>query len=91
MFEQFVDDDQGYLTWLDQHSQGYVVNAERTPRPSYLVLHEAQCKSISKLYGTAQYWTRHYIKICADDRTELERWAKQTVGGELQPCGRCKP
>jgi hypothetical protein len=34
--ESFVDDDIGYLAWLAAHPDGFVMNADRDPAPTYL-------------------------------------------------------
>jgi hypothetical protein len=35
----FSGNDKRYLLWISKHPSGYVVNAERNPKPSYLKLH----------------------------------------------------
>jgi hypothetical protein len=35
----FCDDDTGYLAWVAAEPDGFVLNHEVHPRPSYLVLH----------------------------------------------------
>jgi hypothetical protein len=35
---EFNDDEHGYLEWLGTHKGGWVVNANRHPKPSYLQL-----------------------------------------------------
>jgi hypothetical protein len=80
----FRGNDDGYLEWLAAHPTGYVVNAERNPRPSYLKLHRATCRYISGPPRTAGAWTeRQYIKVCATDVVALERWASEAVGGRV--------
>ena len=46
-FTQFVNDDDGYLRWLAQNPDGFVVNSNRVPVGSYLILHRASCKWIN--------------------------------------------
>jgi hypothetical protein len=86
----FRDDDAGYLAWIHQHPDGFVVNAERHPSPSYLMLHRAQCAHIARASQQGR-WTVAYVKICASAVAELERWASTVVGGRLQPCRWCAP
>jgi hypothetical protein len=31
------------------------------------------------------------LSLCAETRVELDQWARQNVGGELHPCGLCRP
>jgi hypothetical protein len=79
----FRGDDEPYLRWISEHTNGYVVNADRNPRPSYLKLHQADCPRVSGEAAPGTYTERAYIKICSDSRSALERWARDKVGGEL--------
>ncbi|MGH4020320.1 MAG: hypothetical protein ACRDT0_14010 [Pseudonocardiaceae bacterium] len=89
MMVRFVDNDDGYLAWIAQHTDGFVLNTERNPNPYYLRLHRATCWTITRLQPNARRWTTgDYIKICGS-RTELESWARDTVGGTVQPCRLC--
>ncbi len=38
-----------------------------------------------------RWTTGDFIKACAETRDELEQWARQIAGGELHPCGLCRP
>jgi hypothetical protein len=40
--QEFQDDDAGYLAWVQQHPDGFVLNTERRPSPNYLILHRTQ-------------------------------------------------
>ena len=88
---EFVDDDPGYLRWLTAHPHGFVVNSFRTPKSSYLVLHKATCGSISRQVTRGERWTVAYGKFCSSDLDELDHWSLRTAGGDLQPCGLCRP
>jgi hypothetical protein len=83
----FKDDDQGFLTWLDHHPAGYFINADRNPKPKYLILHRPGCPHIDRARGL--HLTKDYIKICADDRAALEEWAGRNIGGEPTLCPPC--
>src|SRR5580704_6742473 len=87
---QFVDDEEGYLGWLDANPNGSVVNSGRTPKPTYLILHRASCKHINSP-DKSNFTTTGYIKTCSTDLGALSQWAGDEVGGELKPCGVCKP
>ena len=90
--EIFVNDDSGYLDWIDRHPDGFVVNTYRTPNPQYLLIHRASCHSISKKTSPDYTWTEGgYLKACASAYDELDRWARREVGGELKACTLCKP
>jgi hypothetical protein len=83
----FRDDDEGFTAWLDEHPDGYFINSERRPKPTYLVLHQPGCRHFDR--DPTVHWTRDYIKICSLDRRGLEEWATGTVGGEATLCSSC--
>ena len=72
MIERFIDDDTGYMNWVSTNPLGYVVNCESNPRPAYLILHRANCRTINELPFGSEAWTKDYIKVCSKDRLELE-------------------
>lgn len=88
MLVRFIDDDHGYRQWVEQHSNGFVVNSHRNPKLHYLILRCASCGLISsdKIHN---YTTTAYIKTCSEDRAELENWAKNEVGGPVWDCRLC--
>jgi hypothetical protein len=65
------------------------VNCARSPTPSYLILHRADCWTIG-VHGAGNYTTRDYIKVCSLDRSALDSWAEVSVGGEVALCGFCE-
>ena len=87
----FTDDDQGYLDWLSAHPEGYVLNASRPPRASYLKVHRVACGTITGKPANGAEWTRGYVKVCSESPSELFQWAQQHTGGTPTPCGQCKP
>ena len=87
----FEDDDAGYLTWIDGHQHGFVVNSTRKPDPRYLYLHRASCGTIRGKPARAKRWTTGLcIKACSEPRADLDQWARRVAGGELHPCGLCR-
>ncbi len=85
----FIEDDESYLDWIDQHPDGYVVNANRRPVPGYLILHRSTCPHIST-EARANWTTKQYIKLCSENLEQLQSWSKLEIGGELKPCSVCK-
>jgi hypothetical protein len=83
----FRDDDALYLRWISDHPTGYVVNAGRNPKASYLKLHRATCTWMSGRGKPGAYTERDYIKICSTSLDALEQWAREKVGGT--PDSRC--
>lgn len=86
---KFQDDDAGYLAWLAAHPRGFVLNAERKPQSSNLILHRASCWTIGGRPSRGDSWTRAYIKICADDTAAIEEWTAKEVGGPPRRCQFC--
>ncbi|GII29092.1 hypothetical protein [Planotetraspora mira] len=84
----FIDDDAGYLNWLAEHPDDFVVNTPRTPTPKYLRLHRATCVFITGTPARGARWTGDYVKYCGE-LGELKSWARAEVGGELQSCAHC--
>src|SRR4051812_43894338 len=88
--QTFRDNDVGYETWLAANPAGWVVNARRSPSAAYLKLHRAECTTISELQVGYRRWTTgEYIKICAERRDELDAWAQQAFGAEVQDGCHC--
>lgn len=84
------DDDGGYRHRRAQHqgSDSFVLNAERNPRATYLILHRATCHTISGEPARGTQWTHDFIKVCGT-RAEREAFAG-SVGGTPQLCGHCQ-
>jgi hypothetical protein len=90
MIRHFVDDDRGYLAWLDAHPTGFVVNLRQGPKPNYVILHRADCSTINGTRSTGGVWTEgDYRKVCGDSVAELDGWAKDALGTTPSGCGRC--
>lgn len=87
--QRFVDDDAGFQSWIARYPDGYVLNTNRKPSPSYLILHRATCRTIAGDPISGSRWTGEYIKVCGD-RAELERWARAEVGAAPKPCVHCE-
>lgn len=87
--QTFIDDDEGYFSWLAHHPDGFVVNAYQNPSPTYLVLHQSKCYHIQRWEGHQS--TATYIKICSDDKADLREWARSKVFGTLKACRTCNP
>ncbi len=86
----FDNDDEGYLTWVRTWPGGYVLNCERTLHPNYLMLHRANCDTITETGPQATTWTVHeYIKVCSTDRHRVKQWARDQTGSDPTPCQLC--
>ena len=87
--QPFKDDEKGYLTWIAQNPEGYVLNIQRALNPSDARLHRASCVTISRPNGGP--WTKDYIKICSGMLGALEDWARKEAGVDIEGCGTCHP
>ncbi len=86
--QEFIDNDSAYLEWVSANPNGFVVNCNRNPVPTYLILHRSSCNHISS-DARSNWTTTDYIKICSNDLAELAAWAAETVGGQLSECQSC--
>lgn len=88
--EVFRDDDDEYLAWLAAHSDGFVLNVARSPRPDYLILHRASCRTIGGRPTRGGPWTGPYVKVCSDDELHIAAWAGREVGAAPRRCAICR-
>ena len=87
--EVFRNAETDFLAWIATHPQGWVVNSVRSPSPAYLILHRADCWTIGP-HGAGNYTTGEYVKTCSVDRSALDSWARDSVGGNLTLCSFCE-
>jgi hypothetical protein len=87
----FLDDDQGYLAWATEHSDGYVVNADRTLSPNSLTLHRASCSCIGGPAANGRTRTANYRKVCGADVDVLVDWCRNDIGTDPARCRHCRP
>ena len=85
----FQDDDEGYEAWFRRNRVGYVLNCARNPGPDYLILHSAECYTITEPGSQATTWTGDYIKVCSRSRPALEEWTRERTGETPSLCGVC--
>jgi hypothetical protein len=87
---EFRDDDPGYLDWVGAHKGGWVVNANRNPKPGYLQLHKACCPTISDPRREGAYTARQYVKFCAARRHDLDSYFDDLLGAKPRwNCTQC--
>ena len=70
---RFVEDDDGFMAWANDHPNGFVLNVERNPKAGYLILHTATCAQIIDRRTAPGRRTYDYIKVCAEAKADLER------------------
>jgi hypothetical protein len=91
---RFSDDDLGYLAWIAAHPDGFVLNVNCLPDPHRVVLHRANCTSISNdTHAPGAYTGRNHRKICATGEAELKSAAKDEGQRDVfwKRCGLCRP
>jgi hypothetical protein len=89
--DRFVDDDAGYLAWLEAHPRGYVLNTFPQMSSSFLVLHRTTCGTVNRPLAKGREWTYPFGKACSDDHAELAEWAFSETGKSVHGCGTCGP
>ncbi len=87
---EFRDDDAGYLAWLATNPDGYVLNIARSHSATEARVHLSGCWTLSG-QNRGSSLTGSYVKVCARQLAELERWATDHVGTPIPPCGACRP
>jgi hypothetical protein len=93
----FESDEPGYLAWIRNNPDGYVLNLNRRPKHNYLVLHRASCRDIcirSSRRGAEQFTGGNYAKLCATDVESIAAWIREKVPTALgfsSLCKRCRP
>jgi len=84
---EFRGDDAGYLSWLQTHPAGYLINIHKSYNPADARMHHASCYTLRTQRGTQ---TDPYVKVCADQLADLQTWAAEIVAGAaIQPCRSC--
>lgn len=90
----FEDNESGYHTWLAENPDGFVLNTERPPTPKYMILHTAQCKTISEASPHVRpdpFTSGDYLKVCASNPDDLKPWMKSHGATEFTNlCSKCK-
>lgn len=91
IFKNMPNDDD-YIKWIDENSNGFVLNIDQTKDPSKIwkdfpKIHFANCSQLNKRPGRT---TGKYFKVCSNSIEELEQWSLNTYNKELTPCRTCK-
>lgn len=89
MEKVFIKDDKGYLLWATKNPNGFIVNAdEPATSPDYPMVHRATHKALTSP-KRKNYTTGRFFKVCSNDISDLEKWAKAKRGRKLTPCSIC--
>jgi len=85
--EVFRNDEPGYVSWLERHERGFVLNLWPVGSSQVPMLHSARCMHI--YYPEVTYThTVKRPKACSEDRVTLERWAHKQ-GYSFKLCSSC--
>ena len=92
---EFSHDEAGYLSWLDAHPDGLVLNLRQGRSAGYAVLHRASCSFISSSKRPPGSFTeRGYRKLCVTAVTDLRaglRYRGRGDGVFSSHCSFCNP
>ncbi len=94
----FEEDDVGYLNWIRENPDGFVVNMRDWLDPTYLVLHRATCLTINS-YPDMQanpggFTEKDYRKLCGGSVEDLKEALRQRTDGRhsfSKNCSQCGP
>ena len=91
IFKNMPNDDE-YIKWIKENSNGFVLNIDQTKDPSkiykdYPKIHFANCGQLNKRSGRT---TGKYFKVCSNSIEELEQWSWFKYQKGLTLCGTCK-
>ena len=76
--------DEEYFRWLDENTDGFVVNSDKALKASNLpMIHTAKCGHIND-QNWPGYTTSATFKLCSTSKQELEDWIKQTDARRLK-------
>ena len=89
--EIFKEDDGPYLNWIAANSDGFVLNIQRGFNPSDARVHRAVCWTISRPGQRPGALVGPYVKVCASDLEELDRWVAGRGLRPIRRCGTCHP
>ena len=92
---EFVNDDAGYFTWLDNHPDGFVLNRRNGSNRKSTVLHKVCCDTISRENQEQGTFTgNNHWKICEETVEDLQLddiRQNRDDGMFYWPCGLCHP
>jgi hypothetical protein len=89
MTDVFKHDDAGYLRWVVDNQSGFIVNIDYAHAlADYPMVHRATHKALTT-DARENYTTGLYYKVCSNDLSALQAWARRETGKELAECQIC--
>ncbi|ACU39306.1 hypothetical protein KCV87_28015 [Actinosynnema pretiosum subsp. pretiosum] len=80
---EFNEDNGSYEWWIAANPDQFVINAEHSLNPATMILHRANCRSMSSTPTNGKTWVDEYVKICGTRRELLTRYPT------ARPCHLC--
>lgn len=92
----FHEDDTAYHAWMEDHPDGFVLNAGRSPSSTFAVFHESGCSHIGRYSEKWQdrSYTNPKIKVCSTSSDALRHWVRdkrRRAAENARRCKDCKP
>jgi hypothetical protein len=92
---QLFQDDTEFIEWARVHPEGFVINFRANRSPDYIVLHRANCRTITtSTQGSGPLTTGAYRKVGSRDFRTFDTWIPRNIaGGQYvsDECTICKP
>lgn len=84
----FENNEAGYLSWIAEHPESFVLNTGKNISPSYLVIHQASCRTIT---NNSNFTTGSYVKICGNSIDSIAEFLikKRISNSGFRYCGIC--
>ena len=90
MVTEFVNDDAGYLVWVNTHPHGYIANIDVAQQVlQYPMVHTTSHRLLSSS-NVGSYTSHNYVKVCSTDLDSLEKWSQRKFNKALTKCRVCK-
>jgi hypothetical protein len=87
---EFRHDHDGYLTWVETHPDGFVLNQPRTKRAKAPTLHRVGCGAVARRGGT-EALAQGTVRVCGPTADALTAWSVARGVGPPTACRRCCP
>jgi hypothetical protein len=87
---EFRHDHDGYLTWVETHPDGFVLNQPRTARAKAPTLHRAGCGAVARR-GATEALAQGALRVCGPTADALSAWSVARGTGLPTECRRCFP
>jgi len=87
---EFRHDHDGYLTWVETHPDGFVLNQPRTKGTKAPTLHRVGCGAVARR-GATEALAQSAVRVCGPTADALSAWSVARGTGLPTTCRRCFP